>query len=114
MWGEEERLALLPKTKGSGVMVSDFVEEHEGYLHLSDEKYERARAINPAIPQSARLVFEYGSEWGGHWTGERFLTQMKTACNIAEFKYPSHSHTVVFILDQSSCHRKFNEKALLA
>ena len=30
MWGEEERLALLPKTKGSGLMVSDFIEEHDG------------------------------------------------------------------------------------
>lgn len=30
MWGEEERLAILPKTKGSGIMVSDFVEEHGG------------------------------------------------------------------------------------
>ena len=34
--GEEERPALLPKTKGSEVMVSDFVEEHKGYLRLSN------------------------------------------------------------------------------
>ena len=51
---------------------------------------------------------------GGYWTRERFLAQMKIACNIAQFKYPPHTHTVVFILDQSSCHRKFDEKALLA
>ena len=51
---------------------------------------------------------------GGYWTRERFLAQMKIACDIAQFKYPPHSHTVVFILDQSSCHRKFDEKALLA
>ena len=36
MSGEEERPALLSKTKGSEVMVSDFVEEHKGYLHLSN------------------------------------------------------------------------------
>ena len=114
MWGEEERPALLPKTKGSGVMVSDFVEEYDGYLRLSDEQFERAKADTPSIVQSARVAFEYGSERGGYWTGERFLTQMKTACDIAEFKYPSHSHSIAFILDQSSCHRKFDEKALIA
>ena len=32
MWGEEERPAILPKTKGSGIMVSDFVEEHNGFF----------------------------------------------------------------------------------
>ena len=38
---------------------------------------------------------------------------MKDACDIALFKYPSNTRTVVFILDQSSCHRKFGEKALI-
>ena len=33
-WGEEEKPALLLKTKGSGLMVSDFIEEHNGHLHL--------------------------------------------------------------------------------
>ena len=32
MWGEEERPAILPKTKGSGIMVSDFVEEHNVFF----------------------------------------------------------------------------------
>lgn len=40
MWGEEERPAILPKTNGSGVMVSDVVDGHEGYLKLSDEQYQ--------------------------------------------------------------------------
>ena len=51
---------------------------------------------------------------GGYWTGERFLAQIKIACDIAQSKYPPHSHTVVFILDQSSSNRQFDEKALLA
>ena len=42
------------------------------------------------------------------------MEQMVIACDIAAIKYPSHSHTAVFILDQSSCHQKFNEKALIA
>ena len=31
MWGESKQPAILPKTKGSGIMVSDFVEEHGGF-----------------------------------------------------------------------------------
>ena len=85
MWGEEQRPALLPKTKGSGVMVLDFVEEHDSYLRLSDDQYERDKVIDPSIAQSARVTFEYGIEGGGYWTGERFLTQMKIACDIAQF-----------------------------
>ena len=39
---------------------------------------------------------------------------MKTAISdIAHFKYPASSHTVVFILDQSSYHWKFDDKALV-
>ena len=114
MWGEEERPALLPKTKGSGLMVSDFVDEHDGFLCLSHQQHQQAKATNPSIQQHTRVVFEYGSERGGYWTGDRFMAQMKTACDIAEIKYPSSTHTVVFVLDQSSCHRKFDEKALVA
>ena len=59
-------------------------------------------------------MYEYGSERGGYWTGERFLAQVKIACDITQYIYPASSHTVVFILDQSSCHRKFDDKALVA
>ena len=46
--------------------------------------------------------------------GRAILAQVKNACDIAEFKYPSTAHTVAFIFDQSSSHRKFDEHALLA
>ena len=32
MWRTLDKPAILPKTRGSGIMVSDFIEEHkEGY-----------------------------------------------------------------------------------
>ena len=40
---------MLPKSKGSGIMASDFIEERAGYLHLSDEEYERAKQTDPLI-----------------------------------------------------------------
>ena len=37
MWREENRPAILPKTKGSGIMVSGFVEEHRLRIQMSKE-----------------------------------------------------------------------------
>ena len=31
---------MKPKGKGSSIMVSEFIEEKDGYLALSDEEYE--------------------------------------------------------------------------
>ena len=42
------------------------------------------------------------------------MKQIKTVCDIAEVKFPPSTHTVLFILDQSSCHWKYDEKALVA
>jgi hypothetical protein len=99
MWGEEEHPALLPTTKGSGIMVSDFIDEYDGYLRLTDEQYRQARRVNPQIAQHARIQFEYGVERDGYWTGDKFNKQMEMACTIAEYKYPHDSHTAVFVLD---------------
>ena len=52
MWGEEDRPAILPKTKGSGIMVSDFVEEHGGYLQLTDAELVLAKERFPDIRPS--------------------------------------------------------------
>lgn len=114
MWGEEDRPALLPKTKGSGIMVSDFVDEHDGYLCLTSGQHQQAQMVSPGISQTARVHLEYGCERDGYWTGHRFMEQMKHACDIAEYKYPLSSHTVVFVFDQSSCHKKFDDMALIA
>ena len=66
MWGQEERPVLLPKTKGSGMMVSDFIDEYDGYLRLTDAQFDLARADDSAISKSARVTFDYGSECGGY------------------------------------------------
>ena len=113
MWGEEERPAILPKTKGSGIMVSDFVEEYGGYLQLSPEEFEHAQRRYPDITPAARCLLEYGADKEEYWTGDRFMEQIANAADIASFKY-GHSHTIVWLFDQSSCHRKFDECALQA
>ena len=52
MWGEEDRPAILPKTKGSGIMVSDL----EGYLQLTDGEFEEAKQL---FPNKTRQLLEY-------------------------------------------------------
>ena len=54
MWGTVDKPAILPKTRGSGIMASDFIEEHRGYLCLSLEELERARRVEPDFPQKTR------------------------------------------------------------
>ena len=41
------------------------------------------------------------------------MTQIENAANIAKFKYSSDRYTVLWLFDQRSCHRKYDEHALL-
>ena len=40
------------------------------------------------------------------------MNNVKNAACIADLIYPSASHTIVWIFDQSSCHRAFSDNAL--
>ena len=51
---------LVPKSKGAGIMVSDFVSEQDGYLKLSDQELAIGRTIFPGLKQYARAYKEYG------------------------------------------------------
>ena len=112
MWGTGDEPCLQPKTKGSGIMVSDYVDQHSGFLKLSDEEHALACARDAKFPKSARVLLEYGAEKQGYWTGEKFMENVKEAVRIAKFKYNNNKHSIVFIFDQSSCHRAFSEGAL--
>jgi hypothetical protein len=77
-------MLLKPKGKGAGIMVSDFVDEFNGYLQLSDDQFIEARKQSPEIKKEARVLLEYGEGKEGYWTSERFLSQMKTSVAIAD------------------------------
>ena len=34
-WGTKDDYILVPKSRGAGIMVSDFICEQDGYLHLT-------------------------------------------------------------------------------
>ncbi len=52
-WGQKGEHMLRPKSKGSGIMVSDFVDERSGYLALTDDEFTEARKTNPNITKQA-------------------------------------------------------------
>ena len=86
-------------------MVSDFVEERNGYLALTQEQYDRFKDSDPTVRMYARQLFEYGAAREGYWTSDHFIRQIERAVKIAEIKYPKEDGwRVVWIFDHSSCH----------
>ena len=112
MWAGEDVPIIQPKTKGSGIMVSDFIDAHSGFLLLTETEHDLTKAANPNFPKTARVLLEYGADKEGYWTSEKFMANVEVAAQIAEFKYPTDKHTIVWLLDQSSCHRAFADDAL--
>ena len=49
MWEEKGKVGLKPKDQGRGIMVSDFIEEHFGYLALTNDEFDRAKIRFPGI-----------------------------------------------------------------
>eukprot|EP00733_Pompholyxophrys_punicea_P001946 Pompholyxophrys_punicea_v1_NODE_1210_length_863_cov_2.694307.p1 type:complete len:184 gc:universal NODE_1210_length_863_cov_2.694307:700-149(-) len=98
-------------------MVSDFVSDVVGYLKIPDDRYAeylKDTTVAPAdrLPQSSRVLFEYGKNNEGYWKNELFVEQVKVALKIHDFLYPGIQ--AVFLFDHSSGHRKFAEDALVA
>ena len=73
--GAKDMTFLRLKGKGAG-MVSDFIDEHNGYLKLTDEEYERSKTAHPGINQYGWLCGG-GLEGGGfivcHWEGREVV-----------------------------------------
>ena len=46
---------IKPKSKGAGIMVSDIIDDHNGFLALSDEEHEKAKIVDPNAKKYARV-----------------------------------------------------------
>jgi hypothetical protein len=116
LWGEKGKLPIKPKGKGSSIMVSEFIEEKDGYLALSDEQYEfEVTNSGGGIKKSALALLEIGENREGYWTGQRFVEQVTKAVKIAEVKYPtSQGYHHIWCFDHSCNHTAFAEDALIA
>ena len=70
------------KSKEAGIMVSDFTDEHSGFLSLTDEEYERAKIMNPSAKKYSQAFLEYGENREGYWTQDKYIEQIKGRVQI--------------------------------
>ena len=54
LWAEKGSTVMKQTSKGAGIMVSDFIDKHNGYLQLTDEEYTHAKEKDPTIHKHAR------------------------------------------------------------
>ena len=86
---------IQPKTKGAGIMVSDFITQQDGYQALSSEECELATHI----PRTSRIFLEFGgNKEGYYWMGEKFIANMRDATAIANFKSPSEQYPIIMTI----------------
>ena len=79
-------------------MISDFIEEFNGYLRFDDREYETAKCTHPNVKTEARFLLKYGAENEGYQDSDKFMKQVKEAVTIAEIKYPSKLYDLLFCL----------------
>lgn len=109
MWATEDTPILQPKTNGSGIMVSDFVEQHSDSQTLSMPLQKQK------VQKTARvLLVEYGADREGYCMSKKVLANIKEATQTVKFKYPNDEHTIVWLFDYSSCNRVFTDNAFKA
>ena len=60
--GQHDQFFLRKKGRGSGVMISDFIEERDGFLRIPEK--------------SAARKFEFGENRDGFWTSDKFTCVM--------------------------------------
>ena len=79
---KRKQLMLVPVCPGQHVY---FIEQHDGYLQLSEEE---AAHAGSSVPRTACVLLEYGADKEGYWNSEQFMSNVADAVAIAEFKYP--------------------------
>ena len=114
VWGEKGKQPIKPKGLGRGIMVSDFVDEYNGLLALTDEEFWRGKLQYPNLKQAARVLLKYGAESEGYWNSDKFIAQVKDVIYIVKVKYPEQFYDVYWFFDQSSGHTAFADDALNA
>ena len=79
-WGMKGDKMMKPKSKGVGIMVSDFVDEHSGFLW--------AKTLNPRIHKYTREFLEYGESREGYDTRQVYQTsgESNRGCRDQESK----------------------------
>ena len=93
-WNDGTNTVLRQKSIGQAIMVSDFIDEVNGYLKID--------------AMEARKMLEHQKD--GYFTNEQFVAQVEKAIDIFEAKYPGVQ--AIFLFDNAPSHRKLSSDAL--
>jgi len=58
VWAEDGTQILKPKERGSGLMISDYIDEYNGYLKLDNDTFEEYVKQNPDLKRKPRAKIE--------------------------------------------------------
>ena len=105
MWALEEQSCIRPKNRGSELMISDFIDEYNGCLRLTDNEYARFRIGHVDYEQHARVVLRYGANRDGYWTSEKLIPHFDHALKLGSFKYPSSEYDVLWVSGGGCTHQ---------
>jgi hypothetical protein len=112
-WQGSDNIPFRPKSKGRGIMVSEFLLPF-GRLDLSTlSEQARENLMTRCALKSAEAVeiFEFGKNNRGYWDGADLVKQIKEkALPIAEALYPGYS--LLFVFDNATSHSVYKSDAL--
>ena len=93
-WGDSQTSVLKQKSLGNSIMVSDFIDECDGYLEFNGNK--------------ARVMIEVHKD--GYFNNNSLMIQVENAVKIFEAKYP-HARGL-FLFDNAPSHKKVADDQL--
>ena len=93
-WNDGRNTVLRQKSMGQAIMVSDFIDEVDGFLRIGS--------------MEARTTLEHQRD--GYFSNEKFIVQVDKAINIFERKYPGVQG--IFLFNNAPSHWKFADDAL--
>lgn len=112
-WQKDGDTFLRPKSKGRGIMVSEFLLPF-GRLNLSSlsELSQQDLVERCGLTETEAVeIFEFGKNNQGYWTGADLLKQVKNkALSIAQALYPGYS--LLFLFDNATSHSVYGQDAL--
>ena len=95
-------------------MVSDFVDNFNGFLGFTDEEYAALPAPQRHLPQRARKTLELGVNREVFCRRENLMAELRTTVEIAALKYSPQFLDLLLAFDNSSNHTAKAPHALIA
>ncbi|CAJ0755543.1 12240_t:CDS:2, partial [Entrophospora sp. SA101] len=108
IWAKSGELPLKKKGNGRSIMVSEFLTEKNGRLHLNEVQI----TSNPYVPEESRVILKPGKNHEGYWTNDHLIEQVEFKA-IPIFEALFSNCTALFAFDNSTNHG-YKSDALVA